>query len=146
MAPPDLMCGSSPARPMALLERDEPLATLARALTLSREHGKLAVISGEAGIGKSTLLEAFARSKAADTEFFRGGCHALKTASPLGPLLDIAADLRGQTAQRLAEAAARHELFAAFVEDLTRRDCATVVIFEDVHWADEATLDLLTYV
>ena len=129
-----------------LLERDEPLAALSRALDRARDRGSLVAISGEAGIGKSSLLEAFARREAARADFLWGGCDALKTPSPFSPLADIVDHLGELTASRFRTFATRHELFAAFVDDLTERPRPTVVIFEDVHWADEATLDLLTYV
>ena len=102
-------------------------------------------IRGEAGIGKSSLIEEFARRERSRADVFRGRCDALSTPSPLGPLIDIAADLAGQTAARLGDSSPRHTLFAAFVDDLARRERATIVVFEDVHWADEATLDLLKY-
>ena len=137
---------SSPVRPVSLLERDEPLAALSRALELARSRGRLVALSGEAGIGKTSLLETFASLEEPRAEFFWGGCDALKTPTPLGPLVDIAADLGGETAERLGASASRHELFAAFVADLARRPRPAVAIFEDVHWADEATLDLLKYV
>ena len=65
-----------------LLERDEPLTKLSRALDLCLEHGRLVAISGEAGIGKSSLLQAFARRERARADFLWGGCDALKTPSP----------------------------------------------------------------
>src|SRR5215472_7341501 len=83
-------------RPFVLLERDEPLAALSGALELVRQGGMRVAISGEAGIGKSSLLEAFARHEVPNAEFFWGRCDALNTPSPLGPLLDIASDLSGQ--------------------------------------------------
>jgi DNA-binding CsgD family transcriptional regulator/tetratricopeptide (TPR) repeat protein len=133
-------------RSLTLLERDEPLAALKQALELTRHHGSLVAISGEAGIGKSSLLEAFARNERECAEFLWGTCDALKTPSPLGPLMDIAAALGSNTAQHLRASVPRHELFATVVDDLARRTHPVVVIFEDVHWADEATLDLLQYV
>jgi DNA-binding CsgD family transcriptional regulator len=133
-------------RSLTLLERDEPLAALKQALELTQHHGTLVAISGEAGIGKSSLLEAFARSENEGAEFLWGRCDALKTPSPLGPLFDIAAGLGSNTAQRLHASVPRHELFATVVDDLARRTHPIAVIFEDVHWADEATMDLLQYV
>jgi DNA-binding CsgD family transcriptional regulator/tetratricopeptide (TPR) repeat protein len=131
---------------LLLLERDEPLAALSRALDLARNRGSLVAISGEAGIGKSSLLEAFARREGSRADFLWGGCDALKTPSPFSPLADIVDELGEHTASRFRTFAPRHELFAAFIDDLVQRPRPTVVIFEDVHWADEATLDLLTYV
>src|SRR5215467_3167116 len=132
-------------RSLTLLERDEPLAALKQALELTRHHGSLVAISGEAGIGKSSLLEAFARNEREGAEFLWGRCDAIKTPSPLGPLFDIAAGLGLNTARDLHTSGPRHELFATVVDDLARRIHPVVVIFEDVHWADEATMDLIQY-
>ena len=49
---------------MTLQERDEPLAELARALSLARVEGRLAVVTGEAGIGKTSVLQQFAAAAA----------------------------------------------------------------------------------
>lgn len=129
-----------------LLERDEPLRALAQALELASRRGRLVAISGEAGIGKSALLEEFARRHGSRADFIKGSCDALLTPSPLGPLADIAAEIGGETWACFRESRSRQQLFAAFVEDLSRRAGPTVVVVEDIHWADEATLDLLQYV
>ena len=131
---------------MNLLEREEPLADLCRALQETRDRGRLIAVYGEAGIGKSSLLREFARRGAGVAPFFWGRCDALKTPSPLGPLVDIATALRGVTARRLDAGAPRHELFAAIVDDLESNDRPPVIVIEDAHWADEATIDLLKYV
>src|SRR5262249_7516230 len=136
-----------PASPACtLLERDEALAALEQAFVEAGEQGRLVAVSGEAGIGKSALLEEFARRHQHNVDFLRGGCDALKTPSPLCPLFDMAAGLGQETTSYLRASVPRHELFATFLEDLAGRKRPVVVIFEDVHWADEATLDLLQYV
>src|SRR5262249_54750527 len=111
MTHPEQMNDTMP-RTLALLERDEPLAALSFSLERARTSGTLAVISGEAGIGKTALLEAFAQRERDKADFFRGACDALKTPSPLAPLVDIATRLGGQTARQLAAGATPHVLFA----------------------------------
>jgi DNA-binding CsgD family transcriptional regulator len=130
----------------ALLERDEALAALEQSLVESGEQGRLVAVCGEAGIGKSALLEEFARRHRHSVDFLRGACDALRTPSPLCPLFDMAAGLGEETVSCLRAAVPHHELFATFLADLAGRKRPAVVIFEDVHWADEATLDLLQYV
>lgn len=73
-----------------------------------------------------------------------GGCDALFTPRPLGPLHDIALQIRGNLLTLLEEEASRATLFPAVFEELKSHP-STVVVFEDVHWADEATLDLLKF-
>ena len=131
---------------MPLIEREDALAVLAHAIGLARATGQLVSVSGEAGVGKSSLLRAFAAREAPAIRVLWGYCEALGTPRPLGPLLDLAPGLGGRTAKALAAGSPPHDVFAAFVEDLARPASPIVAVFEDVHWADEATLDLLQYV
>ena len=64
---------------------------------------------------------------------------------PLGPLFDIAAQAGGELAALCRDGAARDRLFTAFVGQIWLAGALTVAVFEDVHWADEATLDLLSF-
>lgn len=131
--------------PPGLIERDESLDVLSRALAAARTQGRLVAVSGEAGIGKSSLLAAFRDRHATDADFFRGGCDPLATPPPLAPLVDIARELSGDLAP-LMDTAPRHELFGAFLDCLADRARTAVLIVEDIHWADEASLDFLQYV
>lgn len=129
---------------MRLLERDDALAVLARATEAARTAGQLVSVSGEAGIGKTAVVRAFAERTAARVVW--GHCDALATPRPLGPLLDMAGHLGGTTSRALEAGVPRHLVFAAFLADLVRATDPVVTVFEDVHWADDATLDLLQFV
>src|SRR5262245_7956313 len=131
---------------MTLLERDEALAALTRALGASRAHGQFAAISGEAGVGKTSLLQALQLREDQASRFLWGSCEALATPRPLGPLLDMAPQLGDEVERALASAVPRHQLFASFLASVARKPPTTALIFEDIHWADLATLDLLRYV
>jgi hypothetical protein len=125
-----------------LLEREDALAQLGAALDRVRSHrrGELAVVVGEAGAGKTTVVRRFAEDRAADVDALWGLCDSLRTPRPLGPLADIAPHL-------LAEGATRDEIFAATLDQLSQPTTRPpLVVIEDVHWADDATLDLLTMV
>ena len=131
-----------------LLERDAHLAQLQDALAaVTGEGGQIALVSGEAGIGKTMLVEAFAEGAAArGTRVLRGSCDSLFTPRPLGPVLDIARAAGGRLAAAATDVDPEHgreRLFAALLDELRR--APTVIVFEDVHWADEATLDLLRF-
>ena len=131
---------------MMLLEREDALRELSRTLTASQTLGQFASVSGEAGVGKTALVAAFVAREPGVVPFLWGACEALATPRPLGPLLDMAHDLGDDVPALVAAEGARHQLFAAFVAGLARRKAPALVVFEDVHWADAATLDLLRYV
>ena len=118
-----------------LLERDELLASLAASL---EEGGRLVFVGGEAGIGKTTLVRAFAER--ADCPALRGSCENLATPSPFGPFADIAATTGGPLTGLLERGADPRMVALALLDELA---LPTLVVLEDVHWADEATLDAL---
>ncbi len=132
-------------RGVTVLERDTQLAALSAYAEEARAgHGRLVLVSGEAGIGKSTLVEELELSLL-EARWWWGACDGLFTPRALGPLADIASQSGGEL-QRLHESgAARDALFDALMSSL-RDDELTVVVVEDVHWADEATLDMLRFV
>lgn len=129
---------------MVLLEREACLQDLAAVWqSAAAGTGRIALVSGEAGLGKTTLVEHFARALPATTRLLWGACDALFTPRPLGPLYDMAAQLGGGWLDRLSADPNRTTLFGAFLAELQQRPA--LVVFEDVHWADEPTLDLLRY-
>lgn len=129
---------------MSLLERDDLLAQLAAEWTLaSASAGRLVFVEGEAGIGKTSLVRAFARSLHREAPVFGGACEALQTPRPLGALRDIAERAGGPLQALLDAGGNRHHVFVAFMELLRARPA--LVVLEDLHWADEATLDLLRH-
>jgi DNA-binding CsgD family transcriptional regulator/tetratricopeptide (TPR) repeat protein len=128
-----------------LLERESMLGALAEyAQTARQGDGRLVLVSGESGIGKTALVEAF-QSQLKDARWLWGGCDDLVTPRPLGPLFDIAPQASDEFAALCESGAQRDKLFAAFAHEINSGDELTVVVIEDVHWADEATIDLLSY-
>jgi DNA-binding CsgD family transcriptional regulator/tetratricopeptide (TPR) repeat protein/energy-coupling factor transporter ATP-binding protein EcfA2 len=128
-----------------VLEREHILAALAEYGRACQEGaGRLVLISGESGVGKSTLLEQFAHAMP-DATWLRGGCDGLSPPRPLGPLFDIADQLGGDLLDAARRGAERDELFATLLRQLDRPGGLTVLALEDVHWADESTLDLLRF-
>jgi DNA-binding CsgD family transcriptional regulator len=128
---------------MDLLERSSELAALGDALAAVRASGRgsLVLVAGEAGIGKTALLDAFCDgSRGVPT--VRGGCDALFTPRPLGPLLEIAEEVGGELRNVVASGAAPADVGQALIHELRRRR-PTMLVLEDLHWADEATLDVL---
>jgi predicted ATPase len=134
-------------RRVELWERGDAQAALDDLLRDSAGGGRVAVLAGEAGIGKSVLVTEFARRSGSRARVWWGGCDPLVTPRALGPLHDIARQADGALAAALHSGAAPELIFAAFLDGLTgpRQRARPVVVIEDVHWADEATLDLLVF-
>jgi DNA-binding CsgD family transcriptional regulator len=130
---------------MGLLERQPQLAELhAYAAEAQAGGGRLVLISGAAGVGKSSLLEQLEIDNPTSASWYVGACDGLSTPRPLAPLLDIAAQAGEPLAGLVGHGAAREDLFTGLLDQL-RRVGHTVVIVEDLHWADEATLDLVRF-
>jgi len=130
---------------MELLERENCLQQLGQWLESAVSHaGILALVSGEAGIGKSALVDAWSRGQRSAARVLHGACDALFTPRPLGPLHDVARRLQGPLLAALIRGTSRDALFTALLEAL-QAPPTTLMVFEDVHWADEATLDLLKF-
>jgi DNA-binding CsgD family transcriptional regulator/tetratricopeptide (TPR) repeat protein len=129
-----------------LLERDATLATLDALLAsvAATGDGRVALITGEAGAGKTALVERFITRNPSVSALW-GACDALFTPRSLGPLYDIAPRLGERLRAALERQIERGAIFSAFLDDLQRRAAPIIAVFEDVHWADEATLDLIKY-
>ena len=127
---------------MELVERESLLETLAAELREVRGGGgRVVFVAGEAGAGKTALVDAFTTEHGGDVRVLWGACDALFTPRPLGALADVAAATGGDLARRVAEGARPHDVLDALVPELVGRP--TILVLEDVHWADEATLDVV---
>ena len=125
---------------IALVERDAVLQTLRQRLEAASVGGHVALLAGEAGIGKTSVLQAVALTCPA---VWWGACDALQTPQPLSPLLDIARQQDTRFAAFLA--GPRGALFEAVLDELRLAAAPVLVVIEDAHWADEATLDLIKF-
>ncbi len=131
---------------MELLERDWYLAELENAFnSLNDAGGVLVLISGEAGIGKTSLVEKFTKNIEDNANVLWGACDDLFTPRPLGPLYDIAAQTKTDLLNLLNRQSSRAEIFSAFLKELQQSSLPNIIVIEDVHWADESTLDLIKY-
>ncbi len=128
---------------MDLLERDGALAAVGEALEEAASgSGRVVLVAGEAGIGKSSLLAEVPRVFGGRRLFLVGACDPLLTPRALGPFHDIARQAGGALSEAIRDEGRREDLVAALLDEL---DAAPprVLVVEDVHWADEASLDLL---
>jgi DNA-binding CsgD family transcriptional regulator/tetratricopeptide (TPR) repeat protein len=126
-----------------LLERAEELTALEDALGRVRSSGSgaLVLVSGEAGIGKTSLLRTFCEQNAEIATLW-GGCDPLFTPRPLAPFLELADTAGGRLATRAADGATPTNVVSALLEEVRRR-APVLLVVEDTHWADEATLDVV---
>jgi DNA-binding CsgD family transcriptional regulator len=126
-----------------LLEREFELTALSEALAEARAgEGRLLLVYGEAGIGKTALVNQFCADIGAATRLLRGICDALFTPRPLGPLLEVAEEAGGVLEAAVRGGASSYDVASALIDEL-RTGAPAVLVLEDVHWADEATLDVL---
>ncbi len=128
-----------------LLDRQAELGALAAAVERAAEgHGSTVLVTGEAGIGKTSLVRTFLAG-AGGVRVLAGGCEDLFTPRPLGPLRDAARSTSGPLTEALREPVDQGWLFAAAAEELAESPAPTVLVIEDAHWADGATLDVLRH-
>ena len=127
-----------------MLERDSDLAELVAHLDRARAgRGGMVLVTGESGAGKSTLLQSFVDSVGDDVEVLWSSCDPLSPPRPLGPVHDLADQLGDAVRSSLREARQPHEIFGAVFEHL--RLHPSVLVVDDLHWADQGTIDLLRF-
>ena len=132
------------AAPPRLLERDSYLESLeAWWADVASGHGRLVLVAGEAGVGKTALVRDFCDRRRPRARVLWGGCDGLRTPRPLAPFVDIAAVTGGAFAETVARGERPAGSFAALCDELAAVQ-PTIVVIEDLHWADEATLDVVT--
>lgn len=131
---------------MELFERAEFLAVLHTALeSISDGEGHCVFVCGEAGMGKTSLVKTFCKEVKDDCKVFLGACDALFTPRPLAPLYDIMWQINNNPLPNSHSIEERSGLFANFFREVSQVRGKTVIVFEDIHWADEATLDFIKF-
>jgi AAA ATPase domain len=141
---PSVAPGTGAGASGVLLERGAELAMLADRLE-AVEHsprGHVLLVGGEAGVGKTALARRFCDERRQSARILWGACDPLFTPSPLGPLRVVAEETGGELEEVVARGAMPHAVVTALARELGAR-VPTVFVLEDVHWADEATLDVL---
>jgi len=128
-----------------LLERQAQLAELAQhQREAGSTAGRVVFVSGEAGGGKSALVEQFARQLPRSMRVLWGHSDALQTSRVLGPVNEVAAAL-SLPGMPHDSGASREPLFSRLLERLSPPNPPVVLVLEDLHWADEATLDFVRF-
>ena len=124
-------------------------------------RGQLVLVSGEAGIGKTSLIEHAIATHPARIRALIAACRELMTSPPYEIWIDLLDGFRRTTAENANlipssfasgagpdQAVTRSELFADLNEFLTNLAAAVpvVIVLEDLHWSDDASLDLLHHI
>jgi DNA-binding SARP family transcriptional activator/tetratricopeptide (TPR) repeat protein len=181
-APPRTGEPEAPAERWPLVGRDVEWQRLVAALAATRSDGRLIVLEGEAGIGKTRLAETFwQHARARGGRVLVARCYEGEAHLAYGPIVEglraalgapaeMAAWARGVAPHWLAEAGrllpelggqppeavdspgARGRFFEGLRQVLLQAlrpaqpgGPAGVLVIDDAHWMDEASLDLLTY-
>jgi DNA-binding CsgD family transcriptional regulator len=128
-----------------LLERNAELDDLGGVLRgAAQGRGATVLISGEAGIGKTTLVRTFADGAMATARVLVGACDDLLTPRALGPFRDMAMETESlRTA--FASGGDRETVLMTILDVLSEAPGPNVMIVEDLHWADDATLDAVRF-
>ncbi|MBM7783905.1 ATP-binding protein [Tenggerimyces flavus] len=128
----------------ALFERHDHVQTLMAAVAAATtRHSTAVLLTGEAGIGKTSLVREFLRRVGGGVKVMVGSCDDMLAPPALAPLRDAARGSGGPLERALA-AGSPDQIFDALCAELDGAH-PTVLVIEDVHWADDATLDLLHY-
>lgn len=134
-----------PPEPDDLLERADAIAMLKESFAevVRAARGQLVIVSGEAGIGKTRVLRRFCDLARQSSRVLWGSCDPLFTPRPLGPLLDVAEATGGELEDVVNNGGKPHAVAAALNRELGVHG-GTILVLEDLHWADEATLDVVS--
>ncbi len=125
------------------VEREGQLTSLQGVISGSAEEGHVVLLSGEAGHGKTSLLNVFVDGLDHRFTILSAACEPVGIPAPFAPLYDVLDQLPVNLVTDIRSGAGRPAIYAGVLEVL-KNDRAVLVI-EDVHWADEATLGLVRY-
>lgn len=131
---------------MELMERTACMAVLEKQYQQAEKGtGHALFLSGEAGVGKTSVINELLKKLQRSAKVYVGACDSLFTPRPLGPLYDIAGQIGGHFIDLLKNEKDRALIFASLLRELSSHESPVILIFEDIHWADEATLDLIKF-
>lgn len=108
-------------------------------------EGHCILVCGEAGIGKTSLVKTFCKERKNDCMTFQGTCDALFIPRPLAPIYEIVWQLRKDIWEDVVKNKNRAELFNRLFHELEDQKETALIVIEDIHWADEATLDFIKF-
>jgi len=137
--------GRVASRIVKLTERDRQLSALSmRADEARAGRGGAVLVCGESGAGKTSFVETFVEQWADAERVLWGACDPLTMPRPLGPLHELADQFAADTRTLLRDGDQPHDIFTAVCDELLTKP--TLLVLDDLHWADQGTIDLLRFV
>jgi DNA-binding CsgD family transcriptional regulator len=103
------------------------------------------LVCAEAGIVKTELVKNFCKKQGSDCHIYQGACDDLFTPRPLAPLYDVLWQVNRERWPVPPSSEERSVLFASFFRELSTKKGKLLIVFEDIHWADEGTLDFIKF-
>ena len=134
--------------PSPLLERNEPLSALVdlvSGLARGAGHGRCMLLEGDAGVGKTSLLAAARAATADRADWWWGTCEPLLAPPALAPWFDMLPGLPPRLAETIRRGQVGADLYTGLLSVMRDAPRPLVVVVEDAHWADGASLDLLRF-
>ena len=139
-----------------LIERTPHLTALHdKYKDMAAGEGHCIMLSGEAGIGKTALVRAFCQEHRHHAKVYLGTCDALFTPRPLAPLYDIVGQIWADDWSKDGHTTGagrqppipedRTTLFTDFFQRFDQQPGPSLLVFEDIQWADEATIDFIKF-
>lgn len=127
-----------------LVERDTDLTRLTALFApLLDGLSRVALVVGEGGVGKTTLVNAMVAATPPGVRVLRGGCDNLVTANPFGPFRE-ALRAAGSGVSAALDRGDGLQVLNDVTEELSGPE-PTLLLIEDLHWADDASVDVLAY-
>ena len=126
-----------------LIERDLQLETLSDAIAASDRDGQMVLVSGEAGYGKTSLINAVLDGLDHRYHVLTAACEPLDIPAAFGPVFDVMNEFPEELRNDLKSGSGRMSVYAGML-DMIKND-RVILVIEDLHWADEATLGLTRY-
>lgn len=129
-----------------LLERQVQLRQLeVLAEDAAQGRGRVVALSGEAGAGKTSLADAFLAHMEQKVTLLRGACEDLSIPDPLGPLYDLAREAQWELPRVMDDRQGQRLRLFSDALDVFESKGPTLLVIEDLHWADDATLDFVRF-
>lgn len=130
--------------PTRLVERERHLESLLDAVAGSLDAGRVVLLSAEAGHGKTSLVKEMVGALDHRYDLLVSACEPVGIPTAFAPLFDLLNSVPSQLREDIRRGAGRPAINSGLLDFL--KNDRVVLVIEDIHWADEATLGLIRYI